>query len=563
MARLHHALRRAWSPRSRPWFLAAITIGAVGLILRLMFLRTGVPGLAMVNPDEGTVVPLSAKLISSGSLNPEWFLYPSGYFMTLAGLLTISRPFITTEPNVPFAGSLDLAADPVPYLMAGRGISVIAGMVVVIGTFLIAREFCGGRWALLPTALMAVSPLAIEYSHYAVTDMAMTAMLTMAIWRAIVATHTGRLSHIVLAAFVLGVAISYKYNAGLFLIPLFIWLAVRPRTAIRERLVALGSAAVAATVGFLLLTPYALLDFSTFSDDLARQNQIQKDGWLGFESTGSGFIYNITPNLTTALGAACLVLALVGMIVGIRSRRADHLLLWPYVIGTYVYISRWNANFDRYLFPILPLIAVAAGLGARQVWNALPERRRTPILAALGVVLVLVQPVTGAAVELHRLSLPEYRTRALPAIYALIPQGDRIAHDFLTPPIMRLGTARRLERLTGTSYPHYWLFRLHGPLPGGVEFKWRDLCKLKERRIQWIMTSDDIERRARAAGNRYPKSVRFYDDVREHATLALDIPEGVGPGAKVWKMPDQLDCPGPSRVAPTRTRPLNSPPASA
>ena len=45
-----------------------------------------------------------------------------------------------------------------------------------------------------------------------------------------------------------------------------------------------------------------MLDAPHFLRDFLRQNRIMDRGWLGFEHVGNGFWYNLTPNLTGAIG---------------------------------------------------------------------------------------------------------------------------------------------------------------------------------------------------------------------------------------------------------------------
>ena len=534
------------APRStrRRWILLAATIVVAAAAVRLMFIRAGLPGLNMASPDEGTVVPKSVRLLTSGTnFNPRWFLYPSGYMMALAGLVTLMRPFVSPGPGLEYGGYLDIMTNPDKYMLAGRAISVVAGIVLVITTYLIATRICGKRWALAAAALIALSPLAVMYSHFAVTDMAMTALLGLAVWRTIVASSTNRFRDVLIGVALLGLAVSFKYNAGLFLIPTFAWLLVRQTPSLGRRLMEMFAAGTVALASFLVGTPYALLDWKTFKRDLLKQNDIQNDGWLGYEATPSGFIVNITPNLTSALGAVALILVVVGIVAGLRRHSTADLLLWPYVIGTYIYISRWNANFDRYLLPILPILAVAAAFGARQLWESVPAPWRRPAPAVAVVVALLAQPAIGTVKTLNHLSQPEYRLDALPQIYAMIPSGTHVAYEPLTPPFLRQGIANRLSRIDGKQRTHYWGVIVYPPQPGIKPHRLRDICRLKKRDLEWVMTSDDIERRVRAAGSRYPLAVKYYDDLLAHADVKLVVPPGLGPGAKVWKLRNDFTCP--------------------
>src|SRR5438132_13358230 len=150
----------------------------------------------------------------------------------------------------------------------------------------------------MAAAAVAVSPLAVAYSHVAVTDMAMTAALAAGLCLLVGAVQDRSRRRLLAAALVLGLATSLKYNAGFALLPLAgaaIGLAreagARWLSSLRAALVPVG----ALVAGFLAGTPFAALDPVTFARDFWRQHQIVADGWLGFESPGPGWPFNLRP----------------------------------------------------------------------------------------------------------------------------------------------------------------------------------------------------------------------------------------------------------------------------
>ena len=69
--------------------LTAVLIAAV--VVRIIGLRAGLPGAALLSPDENTVVPKTLAMIHDGTANPHWFLYPSLY-LGLLGLRLRQTP---------------------------------------------------------------------------------------------------------------------------------------------------------------------------------------------------------------------------------------------------------------------------------------------------------------------------------------------------------------------------------------------------------------------------------------------------------------------------------------
>ncbi len=517
-----------------PARLAALVLAALALAVRVIHLRAGLPGAAMRSPDEHTVVPKALHMLTSGDLNPHWFLYPSAYLMAVAGVVGVARPWIDHPPGLDAAGTAAYAADPSAYILTGRVLSVLAGVGLVVATILLGRRVGGRLCALAAGALVAISPLAVDSSQLAVTDMAMAAVATLGLWRLVLAVEGGRRRDLVVAAALLGLATSLKYSAGVWVVVALAagWAAGGGRRIARLR--RMGLAGAVASGAFVLGTPYALLDAPTFVGDFIRQSAIQRDGWLGFEATRPGVVANVAPNLTTALGVVALVLVLVGIVVGLRRRGAADWILWPATIATYLLISTWHANFDRYLLPILPTLAIAAGLGAQVLAGRLRDARlRRVVMGGLAIAL-LGQPAVGLARHVERTGRPEQRLTALPKIEATIPADAAVAADPLTPPLLDAATAQALRRAGGIR-PGYRLTTFRTPQPGRPADPLRAIAALRTRGIAWVLTSDDIERRARAAGpGRYPSEVAFYDGLRAEATPVFTIAPGLGPGARLW-----------------------------
>ena len=113
-------------------------------------------------------------------------------------------------------------------------------------------------------------------------------------------------------------------------------------------------------VAFVVASPFVVLDAPRFIRDFRRQSQIMDRGWLGFEHVGNGFWYNVTPNLTGAVGVVLVVLAAAGLVWALWRRTPLDLLLAPYVIVYFVYIGTWKELADRYLLPIVPLLLLLA-----------------------------------------------------------------------------------------------------------------------------------------------------------------------------------------------------------
>ena len=518
--------------------LLAILVAAVAT--RVVHFSAGLPGAALLSPDENTVVPKAIAMVHDGTANPHWFLYPSAFLSAIALITWAGSVWIDTPAGLMPASPEAFAYDPSPYILTGRTLSALAGIGLVVAVWLLGRRAFGATCGIGGAAIVAVSPLAVSYSHVAVTDMAMTALVTFGLWQLVDAVDSRRRRPLLVAAAVIGLATSTKYNAGLALVPLLgvAWWMGAPGIRRTTRAVDALRAAAVALAAFLVGTPYALLDAPAFWSDFARQNRIQVDGWLGFEESDPGVLYNLSPVLWLAVGLGVMTFGAVGLGLAARQRtRADWVLV-PYAVVSYLYVSSWSAHFDRYLLPILPVIAVMAARAAAAGLRAVQTRAPKWSVAAVAVIgaALLAQPAVNSAKLIDRYGTPDPRLGAATTIAELVPREDTIAVDPLSPPLLDREVGVRLAA-AGIDRPSFRLIRLVTPQPGRPSDPGRNLDRLQAQGVRWVVTSADIERRVRAASDRYPLEVAFYDDLTRTAVVALRVPAGLGPAATLWNIP--------------------------
>jgi len=510
------------------------------LVLRCWGLYAGLPGRGLLSPDEDTVVPKTLWMLQHGTPNPNWFLYPSLYLYLLAGALWLVSGFIGAPAGFAFSSPEAYIYDPSPYLITGRLLSVAAGVGLVVATWALGRRAYCPAVGLLAAAAVAVSPLAVAYSHVAVTDMAMTAVLAAGLWLLVGAVQSRSRRRLLAAALVIGLATSLKYNAGFAVLPLAgvaIGLAreagARWRAALRAALVPVG----VMLAGFVAGTPFAVLDPVTFARDFWRQNRIVADGWLGFESTGPGWLFNLRPVLWGAIGAALLLLGILGIAVAAVRRTRVDLLLAPYIVAYFVYVSTWGAHFDRYLLPILPALLVLGARAGVAAVAAVRRRTRTPLAALAAVVLLgaLVEPAIESAQLVEGYARHDLRLEAVHIIAKHVPVGAKIAVDPLGPPLIDRAQGVPLTK-AGHAVAYYRLIRLQTPEPGVPPDPNRSLAALRRKGVRWVVTSSNIRARVMAARRSYPREARFYRQLARQARLVARIPASLGPGVALWQL---------------------------
>jgi hypothetical protein len=515
------------------WYgLALAAILVYALYLRLHGITWSLP-FSFLNPDEGVIVREGFR-IASGHPNPEFFLYPSALFNLLAavylGISLVWHPSFAPS----FLVKSSFIVDPAPYLLAARLLVVAFGVASVYLVYLLGTRAFSRGVGLLAALFLAVVPLHVTYSHYAVTDVPATAFSLVALLLFVLAARERSLRFLAYGAFAAGVATSTKYNLGMLLVPAGVaaWYAFAPLWRREDGLrklsrLALRHIAAPMALAFFVFSPFTLLDPLHFVRDFIKQNEIVRRGWLGFEHTGNGYWYNLHVNLPSSLGVVLFVLCLGGLAWSLyRRRRADYVLA-PYVLVYYLYVSDWTALNDRYLLPVVPVLVVFGARFAVAVSRARFVRRRllAPAVTAV-LVAAFVLPLSASIAYDRALSGHDVRTVAKVWIEGHIRPGTTMAVEPYTPPLVAR-SALPFYRAAGHRPVFYRLVRLPLPLPGRLDYR-HNLSFLRHREVRYVLLSSEVFERVLDAPLVYPGLIRFYDRLSEEARLVRSFVPGSG-----------------------------------
>lgn len=187
--------------------LGGILLGT--LSLRLAGINFGLP--LVFNGDEVYVIEHSVAL-DLHDLNPHAFFYGSLPFYILK-LVTVIGAYII-HFNQSSLGVQD-------YYLLGRFVSITFGTATVYLAFVLGRMLVNPNIGLLSAAIFAVSPLAVNISHYATVDSMMGFWSALALV-AMVAVIKGDNRGWYVAGAVTGLAISTKFNAVVLLVPIIL-----------------------------------------------------------------------------------------------------------------------------------------------------------------------------------------------------------------------------------------------------------------------------------------------------------------------------------------------------
>ena len=378
-----------------------------GFALRIWNIDYGLPFVYSI--DEGSHFTSRAVQMFWQDLDPGYYQNPAAYTYLLYAVLRVMYGPLGFLFDLPFGNVTEqFDKDPTEIWVAARVAAAVLGMLGVAATYWAARRLWGVREGLVAAALLSFSFLAVAYSRVAVTDVGALMGVALALmWSAQVAER-GRTRDYALAGAAAGLAISFKYTAGLVLLPLGIAALARLRP---DGLRVLGGLALGgglATLVFVALNPYLFGSLDQWWTDLRDQADVAANDPKPGQETG-GLSYYLE-SLTWGLGWAGLAAALLGAVLVLRRDLVRGLILIALPLALLVYLATQSRYFGRWLLPAYPALALLGAVGVVGVANwlsgALERRRgprfgvRRPALAG-GLVLagvtaaVLIQPLAA------------------------------------------------------------------------------------------------------------------------------------------------------------------------
>lgn len=374
----------------------------VAAALRFAGLGFGLP-LSESRPDEMTIAYQAMKF-GRGDLNPHSFNYPS-LFKYLV-FVEFGVDYVVGKVRGAWHGQDDFlraffAAD-TSFRLLMRTLSATMG---TLGVALLFRS-PGRAYAAL---LLAVAFLHVRDSHFGVTDVTMVTLATASVLAALRLLDTGSWKVAVVAGLLAGFATSTKYNAAVLGLPLVLggWWGGGTKPA--------AVAVAALVVGFVLGTPYAVLDPHTFLTDVRFEAAHLQSGQ--YVDVGGGWVHHLEASLRYGLGVPLLSFGLVGLVVALLAGGRRAWVLYSFPVVYYVLIGRGETAFFRYALPVVPFLCVGAGtLVGRLPWP-------------WAWTLLLAAPTAWASLQADRLFLAGDTRSAMGAwIETNVPTESTLVH---------------------------------------------------------------------------------------------------------------------------------------
>jgi 4-amino-4-deoxy-L-arabinose transferase-like glycosyltransferase len=504
----------------------------LALVVRLVGIDWALPEVYHV--DESTLVR-AAYGMRFGSLNPGFFDWPSLYkyllYFLFAAFIKLRVPFQvyfgveTMRRLLPFWwGAV------APFYLLARLLTMFFDLGSVMLVFVIGRKLFSHRVGLLAALLMALNAAAVHGVHYDRLEVPATFFMLLSLWFAAAVMESDRWRDYLWAGLFAGLAASTKYNGALVVVSIVTASALSlpiysPFGHAFGKLRKLLAAGLMSVVGFLLGTPYALLDFKTFWSRIPEKGFLWQFEHLGRDLNWWNYIYG---PMRQDWGVLFLLLFLSAVLWALWRRRRNDLLLLSFPFLYFFLTGRLGLVRGHYLLPLYPFLLI---LLARFIDEVILSRwsQRVVFASTLVLTAALFHPVSLIVNEDISGLRGDTRNLARDWITENIPRRSRIAIDGTSWPSHLGGVLPTLPRIEDN--PQGYKLFLFGKNVEIYAQNWDYLDYLFQKEdIGYYITSDLTHGRL--------KDLSFYDYLRTKKTLLKKfVPYWyTGPTIEVYKL---------------------------
>jgi hypothetical protein len=426
-----------------PRLLLALIL-VLGLAIRVWNNDYGLPYVWGI--DEGTHFTTRAVEMFRQDLDPGYYQNPAAFTYLLFGVLRVLYGPLGFAFDLSWGNVTDqFTKDPGQIWIVARTLAALLGVAGAAVAYAAARRIWGVREGLVAAALLAFAFLPVAYSRIAVTDVGALVGVTLALMWAVRAHEDGRLRDFALGGAAAGLALSFKYTAGLALLPLGLAALARVRGDGSRPLLGLGAGVALAGLVFLALNPYLFVSFDEFWNDLRQQAEVAADEPKPGQQSGGVSYY--LDSLTWGLGWAAAVAALAGAVIELRRNPVRGLLLVALPLALFAYLCLQSRYFGRWLLPAYPALAMLAAVAlvrAGDVLAAAWSRRRArrpatreglaaAAATALLTAIVLAQPLAADVRSAMVLGRDDTREQAREFLVGRFPAALRVSIEPAVP----------------------------------------------------------------------------------------------------------------------------------
>jgi 4-amino-4-deoxy-L-arabinose transferase-like glycosyltransferase len=420
------------------------TLGFFAIIGVAAYLRfKGIRNLELLGPtvDEPILVDPVLRMLRTGSYDFVNYEYGGVYFYVLAVAFilmifrSISHFWYRNISDIPESA----------YYTAGRMTTAFFSVAIVACTYGITRKYFGKIPAIAASLILAFSALSFTVAHEVRLDFALALWILLAhLFFLRILDEPSSLNY-TFAGIFCGLAIGTKYTVVFIFISFLIAHALSKKGKWLDWNLLLGLFCGIAV--YVVTNLPALIHLNSFLSRLsvAIYHNLNPQHWSHTSNRALEYTYIL---ISQGIGLVALIAALLTLPrifsrpaaprqteVGRERRASDHLLLlWTFPFLHLLFLGSYPSGFDRYIIPILPLLAILAGEGVRILleWikiKAKVQPRSNQFITSAALALLVVIPAWSAYRYYAEVAKGLSPQEVISWIKTNIPEGSTILTD--------------------------------------------------------------------------------------------------------------------------------------
>jgi hypothetical protein len=515
-----------------------IAILLVASFFRFYGINFGLP--FIYDPDEPIFVNHAIVMLRNHDPNPHWFGAPASPTIYLvAGIAATQYAIgkISGKYSNPIEFRDSYFLDPGIVYLPGRILFALFGIASVFLLYKVALRISKQPVALVAAAMLAISPLHVEYSKYIRMDVQLGFFLLLAFWFCLNIFQRQDFKSYLIAGFLIGVASVTKYY-GIFFGVVYLlshFLAVGFSTKhIKPFIVGL----VMIVVGAFLAAPFVFLDYKAVLRDVHIEAVAEFVG-LPRGNFIDNVIWFVMKASVDSVGRIGVLMVCIGFILLILKERKIGVLVVAFPLVLILFLSTLGIRWERWIVPAVPYLCILASISIFAISDYFGRLspRLVPVVAILLVATTIFPLVQVSFIQSRELSGGDTRTEAFNWMLQNIPSGSKVLGEAYTPQLpgdrydmFYIRDDGELRQANSKRSAHYRL--------GGHIGKVRTLDKVKEAGIQYVVMSHMYNRYLN--DRRYPAALQKYEAVMNGSTLLYEVKrepgKNRGPHVRVFRL---------------------------
>ncbi len=403
-----------------------------------------------LHPDERAIVlyALPLKVVSNfkeffsinSSLNPHFFAYGS---FPIYLLKFVAQALSIFNSNITQYGNINLL---------GRFISALFDSTTIFIIYLITKKISSRKTALIASFIYSISVLPIQLSHFYAVDTLLTFFITLTIYQLILFYENPNVYNALVTGIIIGFSLATKTSAialvsavGATSIIDFILLFFKnphkfhiwfPHVSkyLKKLIIELFIILSTSFITFILIEPYALIDFNEFWTQNLQQSQMTHNAFIfpyTLQYVGIvPYFYEIKNIFLWGEGSVISILSFIGIFFIVKhllkedyQRKSQKILIMLiFAISYFAVVGKFAVGFMRYMLPLYPILSILASFTISFFEEKITSKKLKIILSLILATLIVSWTFTFMKIYTQ----PNTRVSATNWINKNIPVGSTI-----------------------------------------------------------------------------------------------------------------------------------------